>query len=143
MRELNFYQEQLTKMEDLCEAHGLTSRFQDVDYPLTLIIRPAAGTLDQMDLLAETDEGRISPDASLVFYKADGEIYQKITGGLTISETLLAKFRNIFKKITDFYLQYFFRVVMEQQREQQIQGRRAFPVSVGEALPNGDEADPV
>ena len=49
----------------------------------------------------------------MVIYRKDGELATKITGTFTISEALRNKFKNIYIKISDYWLQYFFRDIME------------------------------
>lgn len=110
------YEAQKKKLDGLCEEHDLTYRFRHDVYPISLTIKPIQGTYEQLSMLAEADgSSYISPDASLVFYKMDGEVTQKISGTFTISETLMSKIRNIFKKLVDYWLQYFFRDLIERQ----------------------------
>ena len=68
----------------------------------------------QLDLLSDAEnKDYISQDASMVIYNKDGELAMKINGTFTISEALRNKFKNIYVKASAFWLQYFFRDIME------------------------------
>ena len=115
MSEIDKYKDQKQKLENLCNEHNLTFRLNHDTYPITLRLSPLQGMYAQMSMLedAEDGAGRISPDAVLILSKRDGEIIKQITGIFTIPEVLEGKFRNIFKKLCDFWEQYFFRSCME------------------------------
>lgn len=114
MSEIDKYEAQKKKLDGLCEEHDLTFRLRHDSYPITLTIKPLAGMDQQMDMLANAEnKDYISQDASMVIYRKDGELATKITGTFTISESLRNKFKNIYVKISDFWLQYFFRDIME------------------------------
>lgn len=114
MSEISKYEAQKKKLDGLCEEHDLTYRFNHYQYPITLTIRPLQGVEEQLSLLEEADsKDYISPDASMVIYRKDGELATKINGTFTISEALRNKFKNIYLKLSDFWLQYFFRDLVE------------------------------
>ena len=114
MSEISKYDAQKKKLDGLCEEHDLTFRLRHDRYPITLTIKPLAGMDQQMDMLADAEnKDYISQDASMVIYRKDGELATKITGTFTISEALRNKFKNIYVKISDYWLQYFFRDIME------------------------------
>lgn len=114
MSEISKYDAQKKKLDGLCEEHDLTFRLRHDRYPITLTIKPLTGMDQQMDMLADAEnKDYISQDASMVIYRKDGELATKITGTFTISEALRNKFKNIYVKISDFWLQYFFRDIME------------------------------
>lgn len=114
MSEISKYEAQKKKLDGLCEEHDLTYRFRHDVYPVTLTIRPLQGVGQQFSLLEEADsKDYISPDASMVIYRKDGELAMKINGTFTISEALRSKFKNIYTKMSDFWLQYFFRDLIE------------------------------
>lgn len=114
MSEISKYDAQKKKLDGLCEEHDLTFRLRHDRYPITLTIKPLTGMDQQMDMLADAEnKDYISQDASMVIYRKDGELATKITGTFTISESLRNKFKNIYVKISDYWLQYFFRDIME------------------------------
>ena len=114
MSEISKYDAQKKKLDGLCEEHDLTFRLRHDRYPITLTIKPLTGMDQQMDMLADAEnKDYISQDASMVIYRKDGELATKITGTFTISEALRNKFKNIYIKISDYWLQYFFRDIME------------------------------
>ena len=114
MSEISKYDAQKKKLDGLCEEHDLTFRLRHDRYPITLTIKPLTGMDQQMDMLADAEnKDYISQDASMVIYRKDGELATKITGTFTISESLRNKFKNIYIKISDYWLQYFFRDIME------------------------------
>lgn len=115
MSEVDKYKDQKEKLANLCDEHNLTFRLRHDDYPITLSIRPLQGMYEQISMLenAEDGKGRISQDAVLTFFLKDAEFCHQIQGTFTISETLLGKFRNIFKKLCNFWLQYYYRDTME------------------------------
>lgn len=114
MSEISKYEAQKKKLDGLCEEHDLTYRFRHDVYPITLTIRPIQGVGEQLSLLAEDDTGDyMTPDSFMVIYRKDGELAMKVNGKFTISETLRSKFKNIYLKLADFWLQYFFRDLIE------------------------------
>lgn len=125
MSESSKYDAQKKKLDGLCEEHDLTFTLKHDRYPITLTIKPLAGMDQQLDMLADAEnKDYISQDASMVIYRKDGELATKITGTFTISEALRNKFKNIYVKVSDYFLQYFFRQVMENGLLQ----RSQFPV---------------
>lgn len=115
MSEISKYEDQKKKLAGLCEEHNLTYRFRRDTYPITLTIKPLSGVYAQMSMLAEADSGNyISPDASMTWSFAEGELTSRVSGGtFTISKTLRTKFENILLKMIGFWQQYFFRDVIE------------------------------
>lgn len=115
MSEISKYEAQKKKLDGLCEEHDLTFRFRKDEYPITLTIRPIQGAGVQLSMLDETEgDDYISPDASMTWIFADGELTSKVSGGIfTISKTLRTKIENILLKMIAFWQQYFFRDVIE------------------------------
>ena len=149
MSEISKYDAQKKKLDGLCEEHDLTFRLRHDRYPITLTIKPLTGMDHQMDMLADAEnKDYISQDASMVIYRKDGELATKITGTFTISEALRNKFKNIYVKISDYWLQYFFRDIMEKD----LISKSKIPVidedeaedddeEEGEELPDPEEAE--
>lgn len=81
-----------------------------------MVIRPMKDIDTQMSMLEEVeDKGYISPDAYIRFAYKEGGVTRTYGGQFTIADTLQNKLENIFKKMCSFWLQYFFRNVMENQ----------------------------
>lgn len=115
MSEITKYEAQKKKLVGLCEEHDFTYRVRKDGYPITLTIRPTQGVGEQLSMLESTDGANyISPDASMTWIFADGELTSKVSGGtFTISKTLRTKIENIFLKMISFWQQFFFRDVLE------------------------------
>lgn len=114
MSESSKYDAQKKKLDGLCEEHDLTFTLKHDRYPITLTIKPLTGMDQQLSFMEDAEnKDYISQDASMVIYRKDGELATKITGTFTISEALRNKFKNIYVKVSDYFLQYFFRQVME------------------------------
>ena len=114
MSEIDKYEAQKKKLDNLCEEHDLTYRLRHDSYPITLTIKPLTSMGQQLDLLSDAEnKDYISQDASMVIYNKDGELAMKINGTFTISEALRSKFKNIYVKASTYWLQYFFRDIME------------------------------
>lgn len=114
MSERDKFEAQKQKLENLCNEHKLTYSLQLESYPVTLTLRPLQGMYEQLNMLGtDAADDRISQDAFLTFYSRDGDYGTKTFGTFTISEALLAKFRNIFKKLDNFWKHYFFREAIE------------------------------
>ena len=114
MSEIDKYEAQKKKLDNLCEEHDLTYRLRHDSYPITLTIKPLTGAGEQLSMLEAAEEkDYISPDASMVIYNKGGELAMKINGTFTISEALRNKFKNIYVKVSTYWLQYFFRDIME------------------------------
>ena len=115
MSEIDNYEAQKKKLDGLCEEHDFTYRFRKDEYPITLTISPIQGAGVQLSMLDETEgQDYISPNASMTWIFADGELTSKVSGGIfTISKTLRTKIENILLKMISFWQQYFFRDVIE------------------------------
>ena len=114
MSEIDKYEAQKKKLDNLCEEHDLVCSLKHDRYPITLTIKPLTGAGEQLSMLEAAEEkDYISPDASMVIYNKDGELAMKINGTFTISEALRNKFKNIYVKVSTYWLQYFFRDIME------------------------------
>lgn len=113
MSESTKYEAQKKKLEGLCEEHDLTYRIRKDSYPITLTIRPIQGVTEQLSLLEKDENEYISPEASMKWMFADGELTSKVEGGtFTISKVLRTKIENIFLKMISFWQQYFFRYLI-------------------------------
>ena len=117
MSEISMYEAQKKKMEGLCEEHDLTYRFQKDTYPPTFTISPIQGMDAQLSMLENVEEaGYISPDARMTWIFADGALETKVTGGtFTITKTLRTKIESVLMKMLTYWMQYFFRDVMEKR----------------------------
>ena len=138
MSESAKYDAQMKKLEGLCEEHDLTFRFNHNSYPITLVIRPAQGMDQQLSMLENADSrDYISPDASMVIYRKDGELSMKIHGTFTLPESLRSKLKNLYVKLSDFWLQYFHRDIMQRHS---LSGA-AMPVIDENEADDSDEVD--
>lgn len=115
MSEISMYETQKKKMDGLCEEHELSYRFRKDVYPVTFTVTPLQGMDAQIDMLENVEEkGYRSPDASMTWIFRDGTLQTKVQGGtFTISKTLRTKIENILIKMITYWMQYFFRDVME------------------------------
>lgn len=116
MSEIDKYEAQMKKLDGLCEEHDLSYRFNHNQYPITLTLKPLQGMDEQLSMLEQAEsKNYISPDASMVIYRKDGELAMKINGTFTIGEALRSKFKNIYLKLADFWLQYYQRDTLERK----------------------------
>ena len=117
MSEVSMYEAQKKKMEGLCEEHDLTYRFQKDTYPPTFTISPIQGMDAQLSMLENVEEaGYISPEAKMTWIFKDGSLETKVTGGtFTIAKTLRTKIESVLTKMLTYWMQYFFRDVMEKR----------------------------
>lgn len=81
------------------------------------------------------ETGYTSPDAYISFSYKEGGVTREYIGQFTITDTLQNKLENIFKKMCNFWLQYFFRNVMEEGLL--IDGRMPFVDDKPENIPEG------
>lgn len=116
MNEASRFEMYKKKLDNVCEENNLVYRFRRDSYPITLTIRPAGDIAEQLDMLANADEGRYtSPDAAIVFSYRDGELTYKTIHTFSIDDALLSRIKNLFKKLHFCWLQYFHRDLMEKQ----------------------------
>lgn len=138
MSEIDKYDAQKKKLDNLCEEHDLTYRLRHDSYPITLTIKPLTSMGQQLDLLSDAEnKDYISQDASMVIYNKDGELAMKINGTFTISEALRNKFKNIYVKASTYWLQYFFRDIMERN----ILNKSQIPVIDEDEAEDDEDAD--
>ena len=117
MSEISMYEAQKKKMEGLCEEHDLTYRFQKDTYPPTFTISPIQGMDAQLSMLENVEDGGyISPEAKMTWIFKDGSLETKVTGGtFTITKTMRTKIVSVLMKMLTYWMQYFFRDVMEKR----------------------------
>lgn len=116
MNEASRFEMYKKKLDNVCEENGLVYRFRRDKYPITLTIRPVGGVAEQLDMLANAEEGGYtSPDAAIVFSYRDGELTYKTIHTFSIDDALLSRIKNLFKKLHFCWLQYFHRDLMEKQ----------------------------
>lgn len=118
MNESSMYSAQKKKLQGVCDEHNLLAFLKKETYPITLTIKPNTNIDSQMTMLEDVEnKGYISPDAYITFFYEPGHIRRQYGGGeFTITDTLQSKIENIFKKLCSFWLQYFFRDVITNQR---------------------------
>ncbi len=138
MSEIDKYDAQKKKLDNLCEEHDLTYLLRHDSYPITLTIKPLTSMGQQLALLSDAEnKDYISQDASMVIYNKDGELAMKINGTFTISEALRNKFKNIYVKASAFWLQYFFRDIMERN----VLNKSQIPVIDEDEAEDDEDAD--
>ena len=116
MNEASRFEMYKKKLDNVCEENNLVYRFRRDSYPITLTIRPAGDIAEQLDMLANADEGGYtSPDAAIVFSYRDGELTYKTIHTFSIDDALLSRIKNLFKKLHFCWLQYFHRDLMQKQ----------------------------
>lgn len=117
MREVDKYGVLKEKLQGICEEHDLVFTIHNQGYPFRMTIKPTGGMDAQQTMLEGMDDsgatGYISPDASLVFVYKDGELSYKISETWTISATLFNKLKNLFMKLREMWMAYFFRDIHE------------------------------
>lgn len=115
MSEISKYEAQVKKMQGLCDEHGLVYRFNKESYPITFTIRPTQDVAEQLSMLEAAEEkGYTSPDAYMKWAYQNDELRQVVDGGtFTIDVTLRKKIETILLKMIKFWLQHFFRDVIE------------------------------
>lgn len=117
MREIDKYNVLKEKLQGICDENNLTYSIQNRKYPFLMVIKPLGGLDNQQTMMEGMDSagetGYISPDASLVFAYRDGDLSYKISETWIISENLFNKLKNLFKKMSFMWQQYFYRDVLE------------------------------
>ena len=58
MSEIDKYKDQKQKLENLCNEHDLTFRFDHDSYPLMMSIRPLQGVYAKISMLEEAEDGQ-------------------------------------------------------------------------------------
>ena len=110
MTELAKYEVYYKKLQGICDENGLVFSFKKDVYPIRLTVRPTNDVSGQMAMMEMVEEkGYTSPDAFLSFYYQDGELMQKTSRTLTMSDTLIGKLRSLYKNMHYLWLQYFQR----------------------------------
>ena len=115
MSEITKYEAQVKKMQGLCDEHGLVYRFNKETYPITFTIRPTQDVGEQLSMLEAAEEkGYTSPEAYMKWAFQNDELRQVVDGGtFTIDVALRKKIETILLKMIKFWIQYFFRDVIE------------------------------
>lgn len=138
MSEISKYEAQKKRLDGICEENNLVAIFRHDRYPITLTIKPLTGLDEQMTMLENAEEnGYTSPDASLVFTVRDGVLSYKTSETFTISKPLFSKIENVFKRMHDYWLQFFFRDLMEKH----ILTKDTMPAIASEDIP--EDAEPL
>ena len=115
MSEITLYEAQVKKLQGLCDEHELIYRIRKNCYPISLSIYPMQGMDAQLSMLESAEEtGYCSPDSSMTWIFADGNLTTKVSGGtFSISKALRTKIESVFLKMISYWQQYFFRDVIE------------------------------
>lgn len=117
MKEIEKYNVLKEKLKGICDENGLTYSIQCRRYPFFMTIKPLGGMDAQQTMLEGMDDagdtGYISPDASLVFSYNDGELSYRISETWNIKATVFNKLKNLFMKLRDMWMAFFFRDVHE------------------------------
>lgn len=114
MSEISKYEAYKKKLDNICDENNLVATISKNRYPITMTIRPLTGMDEQLSMLEEAeDEGYISPEAYIVFAYKDGNLTYKTSETITISDTLFAKLKNLYKNLHYMWLQYFHRNLIE------------------------------
>lgn len=138
MSEISKYEAQKKRLDGICEENNLVAIFRHDRYPMTLTIKPLTGLDEQMTMLENVeDNGYTSPDASLVFTVRDGVLGYKTSETFTISKPLFSKIENVFKRMHDYWLQFFFRDLMEKR----VLTKDTMPTIASEEMP--EDAEPL
>lgn len=104
------------KLQNICDENNLIYTFQRSSYPISLTIKPSGDFDGQMSLLeGERENEYTSVNASLRFFynEGDDKPTYKFSENFTISESLLAKLKNLFVNMCRYWWRFFFRNVME------------------------------
>ncbi len=139
MSEIAKYEAYAKKLEGICEENNLVATFKRDSYPITLTIRPLTGLYEQMSMLENVEEnGYTSPEASIVFTIKDGVLGYKTSETFSISDALFSKIKNLFKNLHYYWLQFFFRDLMERK----VLNEETMP-KIGEEDAIPEEAEPL
>lgn len=140
MKESALFEVQMKKLEGVCNENNLTFRFKRTQYPVQMTVRPLKDLDTQMSMLENVEEsGFTSPEAYISFSYKEGGVTREYGGQFTITDTLQNKLERIFKKMCSFWLQHFFRDVMEQQILSK--GQMPYVADEPESLPEGADPD--
>ncbi len=116
MSEISKYEDQVKKMQGLCDEHDLCFSFKKNQYPIVFTLLSLHDEDDQLSMFndAEESERYCSPDARMSWVFEDGELSTRVTGGtFTISKSVRTKIESILLKMILYWQQYFFRDVIE------------------------------
>ncbi|MDO4846486.1 MAG: hypothetical protein Q3977_07690, partial [Oscillospiraceae bacterium] len=116
MSEISKYEDQVKKMQGLCDEHDLCFSFKKNQYPIVFTLLSLHDEDDQLSMFndAEETERYCSPDARMSWVFEDGELSTRVTGGtFTISKSVRTKIESILLKMILYWQQYFFRDVIE------------------------------
>ena len=128
------------KLEGVCDANGLVASFKCSAYPISLTITACSGIGEQLDMLANADDGRMmSTEAKLVFTMEDGDVSFQFCEDINIGDNLFTKLRNLFKNMVRCWEGHFFREVVE--RELIKAERLPSPAASAAELEGGEDID--
>lgn len=114
MSEISKYEAYKKKLDNICDENNLVATISKNRYPITMTVRPLTGMDEQLSMLEEAeDEGYISPEAYIVFAYKDGNLTYKTSETITISDSLFAKLKNLYKNLHYMWLQHFHRNLIE------------------------------
>ncbi len=135
MNEAAKFEIQKKKLQGICDEHDLIFSFNPKAYPVTLTIQPADGGA-QMSFDASDEDKAFNPDSAIVFSFEDGDLTYHISESFTLSDALFSKLKNIAKKMFSFWIQFFFREIIEKG----VLTEKAMP-SLDDAESHADDGD--
>jgi hypothetical protein len=118
MKEVDNFNEQSRKLNELFDDNGLTGRFDGAHYPIVLEVSMKPKKYEQGKLLDDgsNDETPCDPNAKVVWIFKECELSMKVEGGtFTISKELRTKIESTLLKMVGYLQQYFYRAVIEKK----------------------------
>lgn len=114
MDEFAKFKEYESKLQKLCEEKNLLYTLECSQYPITLIITKNQ-FLQQPSLFEQTDESNnMNVQASVRLYFVNGDLQYEFSR-IFVSDKTMARIKSLFKNIHYYWLQFFFREVLEKQ----------------------------
>ena len=136
------FEQQREKLDGICDENKLVYHFGVIKYPITLTIKPNNGVGEQLSMLEQAEErGYINPGSYIRFSIDDGALEYEIGGRFPIDDALFSKIKRIFIRMHTFYLEYFFKDIIDRKALSQ----SSFPPIKNDGVYNGkppeDEGD--
>lgn len=94
------------KLEKTCKDNDLVFKFETINFPIVATVRQSEEKKNQMVLEEVEEENKVYGEIKFIF---GNELSISISDDFVISDDVLNKLKNNFKKLHYLYLQIYFR----------------------------------
>lgn len=114
MNKVDSFRKINVKLKEICESQKFEFVINFNNLPFMLTIKPK---IDKNQIKMEGIDESIDPDCSFSFMFCDGAISYSIENEFVMSDVMVSKYKNLFKKMCFLFLEIFYEKEVEEPIE--------------------------